>query len=145
MTYTYKYPRPSLTVDILLFRHKGEKTEILLIQRKHEPFKEKWAFPGGFIEMDETLEEAAKRELTEETNLRVQSLKQFKAYDDPDRDPRGRTISIVFYTFLKNPNHPAIAGDDAKDAQWYSILDLPPLAFDHDKIITEAIEKIIYK
>jgi len=143
MAYTYKYPRPAVTVDILAFKNRGKKAEVLLIQRKHDPFKDKWAFPGGFIEMDETLEEAARRELKEETNLVAKNLHQFRAYDDPDRDPRGRTISMVFYTFITDSSPSARAADDAKNAAWYPIENLPELAFDHDQIITDAIEEII--
>ena len=132
--FTYHYPRPAVTVDILVF----SGNQILLIKRKANPFRDRWALPGGFIEMSERLEEAAIRELREETNIDVDHLIQFRTYDTPDRDPRGRTISIAFYTFLTNIPLGHKAGDDAKELQWFPITDLPPLAFDHDKILSEA-------
>lgn len=133
MSFTYKYPRPAVTVDIILMRN---SIEILLIQRLNGPFKNGWALPGGFVDMDETLEDAALRELEEETGLYDIELKQFKAYSKVDRDPRGRTISIVF-SGIANHEDKAIAGDDAKNVQWFNINDLPELAFDHEMIIEE--------
>ena len=133
MSFTYKYPRPAITVDIIVLRN---STEILLIQRLNEPFKDGWALPGGFVDMDETLENAAVRELEEETGLHGIDLKQFKAYSDINRDPRGRTISVVF-SGISNQEYNAVAGDDAKNVQWFDINDLPELAFDHEMIIGE--------
>ncbi|MGE5449689.1 MAG: NUDIX domain-containing protein, partial [Bacteroidales bacterium] len=115
--YTYKYPRPSVTVDCILI---SQNNSILLIQRGGEPFKDKWAIPGGFIEMDESLEVACYRELEEETGIKVKKLSQFKAYGAVDRDPRGRTISVVFYSFTDNEVE-AKAGDDAANAQWFQL------------------------
>ncbi len=132
--YTYKYPRPALTVDAIVLTKQPAK--ILLIKRKKDPFAGMWALPGGFIEMDETLEQACRRELKEETGLTAETLTQFKAYGEPDRDPRHRTISIVFYTFLKTPEKPK-GMDDAADAKWFSINNLPPLAFDHQLILKD--------
>jgi 8-oxo-dGTP diphosphatase len=134
--YTYKYPRPALTVDIIIKRVKNNITEILLIQRLNPPFKDSWAFPGGFVDMDETLEKAAARELYEETGIKSVELQQFKAYSDVNRDPRGRTVSVVF-TGIANNNIEIKAGDDAKNASWFNTKQLPPLAFDHNKIIME--------
>lgn len=133
MAYTYKYPRPMVTVDIAVI--KQNTRELLLIKRKNDPFKGSWALPGGFVDKDEALIDAAKRELAEETGITGQELKQLAAFGDPGRDPRGHTISIVFYTLMANQQLTATAADDAADAQWYSLNHLPPLAFDHQKII----------
>lgn len=137
--YTYKYPRPALTVDIIVIRETNQKKEILLIQRLNLPFKDQWALPGGFVDMDETLEQAAVRELEEETGLTDISLKQFKAYSEPGRDPRGHTISVVF-TGLLTVDSRVKAGDDAKSASWFNVDNLPLLAFDHSQIIGEALK-----
>ncbi|UBM62775.1 NUDIX hydrolase [Candidatus Sulfidibacterium hydrothermale] len=140
MAYTYRYPRPAVTVDILVFRKKKDSWQILLIQRNHAPFEGKWAFPGGFMDMDETLEEAAVRELKEETGVEQVALEQLKAYSAIDRDPRHRTVSVAFTAFPEND--PEIqAGDDARNARWFSLHELPDLAFDHADILAEACRK----
>ncbi|NQU33620.1 MAG: NUDIX hydrolase [Bacteroidetes bacterium] len=136
--YSYNYPRPAVTVDIIVLRDVCANPEILLIQRLNPPFQDEWALPGGFVDMDETLEQAADRELAEETGLVDIILSQFKTYSVVDRDPRGRTISVVFIGITKAETK-AKAGDDAKNTQWFSINRLPMLAFDHEKIIGEAI------
>ena len=141
MPYTYNYPRPAVTIDCLLFYKTNNQTYLLLIQRKQSPFKEKWAFPGGFVEIDENLEDAAYRELKEETGITNTTLYQFKTYGDIDRDPRGRTISVVYYGIVNPEAQTAQAGSDAKAAKWFPIDNLPELAFDHDKIIREALEE----
>ncbi|GAB4300790.1 MAG: hypothetical protein Kow0068_23970 [Marinilabiliales bacterium] len=141
MSYTYKYPRPMVTVDAVIFKLLNNNLQVLLIKRKKQPYKDMWALPGGFIDMDETLDEAAKRELKEETGLSDISLKQFYTFGDPGRDPRGRTISIAYYSIL-NKDIKIKAGDDAKEVQWFNINNLPPLAFDHHKIIEKAVEII---
>ena len=141
MSYTYPYPRPSVTADAMIFRKNKPVTEILLIQRGNPPFIDTWALPGGFMEMDETLETTAKRELLEETGLRVSTLEQFYTFDEVDRDPRGRTISTIFIGFLENTDAETHAGSDAKDAKWFPLSALPPLAFDHEKIIQKAKKK----
>jgi 8-oxo-dGTP diphosphatase len=140
MTYTYKYPRPSLTVDIAVFKEKEEDHEILLIKRKNEPFEGMWALPGGFVDMDETVETAASRELFEETNLSGIHLEQFHVFSELDRDPRGRTVSVVFKGFIKDDQE-ARANDDAKEVRWFDVNKLPELAFDHRKIIDMLLEK----
>jgi 8-oxo-dGTP diphosphatase len=141
MSFTYQYPRAALTVDSIVFtRDKGE-TFILLIQRGNEPFKGKWALPGGFVDMDETLEEACIRELFEETGLKVASMKQFKAFDAINRDPRHRTISVVFSAQLEQKTKVA-GGDDAAFADWFPVSSLPELAFDHLQILTEFFAEI---
>ncbi len=134
MPYEYAYPRPALTVDALILCKTTNGTQILLIQRKHPPFENLWALPGGFMDMDETLEQAVVRELLEETGLVCHNLQQFKSYSAVDRDPRGRTLSVVFWEVITAI--PKItAGDDAKKAQWFSLDRLPELAFDHGEII----------
>ncbi len=140
MEFTYKYPRPAVTVDIIIVRNPCDDPELLLIQRLNPPFKDAWAIPGGFVDMDETCEEAAHRELLEETGLDDIILHQFKTYSDVNRDPRGRTISVVYSGIAKNDSI-AQAGDDASSTRWFKLNHLPKLAFDHDNIILEFKEK----
>ena len=137
--YSYKYPRPAVTSDALVFRINDEKAEVLLIKRGHPPYEEMWACPGGFMDMDETPKEAAIRELHEETSLTDVELFQFQAYGDVNRDPRHRTIAIAYTGFLTNNNVQINGGDDASDARWFDIANLPPLAFDHELIVADAI------
>ena len=140
MGYTYVYPRPALTVDaIVIAKLKGEN-KLLLIQRKNDPFKGKWALPGGFIEMEETLEEACKRELREETGVENIEMKQFYVFDEVNRDPRERIISTVYYGFT-NAELPLNGGDDAKEARWFSLISLPDLAFDHKEVMDKFIRE----
>jgi len=141
MNYSYAYPRPALTVDAVIFKHKGNTCELLLIQRKNEPFKGKWALPGGFVDMDETVEEAVERELLEETGLSGIELHQMHTFSAINRDPRGRTVSVVFWGIVEN-NAVPVSGDDAADANWFQIDKLPGLAFDHDEVTKMAIKKI---
>ena len=144
MPYTYDYPRPMVTVDIIVIsKSKNADAEILLIQRKNEPFKDCWALPGGFIEMDENLEQSALRELQEETGITGVQLSQFYTFGDPERDPRGRTVSVIFYCFADKQTLNAKAGDDAAFLDWFSIFKLPQLAFDHSVIVKMAIEKLL--
>ena len=138
MSYTYSYPRPAVTVDCLIFKQKGEIWQLLLIQRDKPPFEGSWALPGGFVDIDEPLEQAAERELEEETGMSGIRLKQFHTFGQPGRDPRGRTISIVYYGFAETSEHPPHAGSDARHARWFNLNDLPALAFDHDQIIGMA-------
>ena len=135
--YCYDYPRLMLTVDIALINKKSNEVFILLIKRANEPYKDLWALPGGFVDMDETLIDAAKRELFEETGIAETDLKQFYTYGDLNRDPRGRTVSVVYYAFVNQNNTNAVAGDDAAETNWFSLKNLPQLAFDHQKIINE--------
>lgn len=141
MPYTYEYPRPAVTVDAVVFRNNNENTELLLIKRGNEPFKEMWAIPGGFIEMDEQLLTSANRELKEETGVSGVNLIQYGAYGDVDRDPRHRTISIAFAGLLNDTEVEVKADDDAADCRWFSIDELPAnIAFDHNLLISDAIE-----
>jgi 8-oxo-dGTP diphosphatase len=139
--YSYKYPRPALTVDALVYVEENGTFSVLLIQRGIEPFKGKWALPGGFVNMDELLETACKRELEEETGLKVDKMTQFKTFDAINRDPRHRTISVVFSAQL--PEKAKVKGnDDAASAKWFPVNSLPEMAFDHREILAEFFNTI---
>ncbi len=140
--YCYDYPRPSVTVDIVLFTDEYPHPQVLLIRRKNTPFKGLWALPGGFLEMDETLEMAALRELHEETSISNVQLTQIGVFGNPDRDPRGRVITVAYLGIVKSEQHIAIAGSDASEVTWFSTSDLPQIAFDHSEIIHTALKKI---
>jgi 8-oxo-dGTP diphosphatase len=144
MPYTYEYPRPMVTVDILLVRIYGDTLQILLIERGCEPFKGKWALPGGYVGMEESPDSAAYRELKEETGLENIPLRQTGVYGDPGRDPRGHTITIVYCGAipLRQTADP-VAGTDARNARWFPADHLPELAFDHEKIITDCLNKLL--
>lgn len=130
----------AVTTDCVIFCRKGGEEKILLVQRKKDPFKNEWALPGGFLETEEPFEVGAKRELEEETGLKVEEVYQVKAFGDPGRDPRGRTISIAFWGEVASEEK--VEGkDDAADARWFSTKELPALAFDHDAIVQAALEK----
>jgi 8-oxo-dGTP diphosphatase len=141
MPYTYKYPRPAVTVDMLIFRVINGERQLLLIQRDRDPFQGKWALPGGFMDINETLEEAAARELQEETGLTAVELTQLKAYSALDRDPRHRTISVAFWGILTD-NQPVRAGDDARKAVWFPVQSIPDTAFDHHQIISDGLQNM---
>lgn len=135
--YTYQYPHPAVTADCLVFAHTEEGMKLLLIQRKNEPCKGKWAFPGGFMDIDETTIDAARRELKEETGLVVGELFRVGIFDAVDRDPRERIITVAYYTVLDKPAK--VSGlDDAAQAKWFLLTELPDLAFDHREILQEA-------
>lgn len=144
MPFTYDYPRPALAVDVVLLR-RGRGTEVLLIERRGEPFRGLWALPGGFVEIDEDLPDAARRELHEETGITIEDegkLMQLGAFGRPGRDPRGRVISVVYQASVSLPGSEATAGDDAARAEWFPLSGLPELAFDHAEIIAEAKRRI---
>ena len=137
MMYSYKYPRPAVTSDCVVIT-KEKVPKVLLIQRGSEPFKGAWAFPGGFMEIDETTEQCAIRELEEETGLVVTDIHQIGAYSKVDRDPRGRTITVAYLSIIDAPAE--VRGqDDAAKAQWFPLSELPTLAFDHTDIMEDAI------
>ncbi|WPP48051.1 NUDIX hydrolase [Catalinimonas niigatensis] len=133
------YPQNiKVTVDAIVFAYQGQDLEILLIQRKSDPFKGKWALPGGFVEDDEPLDTAVSRELEEETGIQTTDLFQFYTFGQPDRDPRGRAISVAYYTEVdKTEVHPK-AASDAAETQWFSMNRLPELAFDHADILAKV-------
>ena len=137
MAYMYKYPRPAVTGDCIVIT-KEENAKVLLIQRGDEPYKGTWAFPGGFMNMDESTEQCAIRELEEETGLKVTDVYQIGAYSKVDRDPRGRTITVAYLAIIEKPIS-VIGQDDAAKAEWWPINSLPHLAFDHDEIVSDAI------
>ena len=130
-----------VTVDTLVFRKTIDQTQILLIKRKNEPFKDAWAIPGGFVDENEDLEAAAKRELLEETQVKIDKVEQLKAFGKPGRDPRFHTVSVAFWGFVPE-NTVAKAADDAKEAGWFNIDNLPELAFDHREIIGVALARL---
>ena len=139
-TYTYDYPRPAVTADCVVMT-RDDDPKVLLIERGNEPFKGCWAFPGGFMNMDETTEQCAVRELEEETGLKLTDIHQIGAYSKVDRDPRGRTITVAYLAFVDKPL-PVKGQDDAAKAQWFSIKELPGLAFDHEEILQDAIKRL---
>lgn len=142
MPFTYEYPRPALTVDCVVFGLDAEDLRILLIQRSQEPFKGRWALPGGFVEMTETLEESAARELEEETGLSKIFLEQLYTYGAPDRDPRERVVTVAWYALVNLIDHKPKAATDASDAAWFPVRATPPLAFDHRAILKTALERL---
>ena len=142
MSHTYEFPRPALTVDCVVFGFDGSGLQVLLIKRGIEPFLGAWALPGGFVRTEENLEEAARRELEEETSLRDVFLEQLYTFGDPGRDPRGRVVSVAWYALVHPEQHPAKGDTDASEAAWFSIKELPDLAFDHDHILATALERL---
>ena len=137
MDYTYKYPRPAVTADCVVMTIEKDP-QVLLIERGDDPYKGCWAIPGGFLNMDETTEQCAIRELREETGFVISKVTQIGAYSEVDRDPRGRTITVAYLALVKQTVK--VKGqDDAAKAKWFSIDKLPKLAFDHEEILTDAI------
>lgn len=141
--YCYDYPRPALSTDIIFFLKDQNDVFVLLIERKHAPFKHAWALPGGFVDPKETTLEAAKRELKEETGITADNLIQFQTFSEIDRDPRGRVVSVVYYC-ITDEKPKLKPGDDAKNAQFFSVKNLPSLAFDHDKIMESALKNVTF-
>ena len=138
--YCYRYPHPAVTTDCVIFGFDGERLQVLLVERGIEPYKGKWAFPGGFLKMDETAEEGALRELREETGLERAYIQQFHTFSDPHRDPRERVITIAYYALVKIQE--VHGGDDAASARWFPLGEIPSLAFDHDYILRMATQRL---
>ena len=142
MPYTYEYPRGALTVDCVVFGLDDEDLKVLLIQRALPPFAGTWALPGGFVRVDETLEDAARRELEEETGLRNVFLEQLYTFGALDRDPRERVVSVAYYALVKLSDHTVQAATDARDAAWFAVHDVPSLAFDHADVLQLAVDRL---
>lgn len=142
MSYTYEYPRPALTVDCIIFGLDKKDLKVLLIKRGLEPFIGKWALPGGFVDMEEDLHQAALRELEEETGVKDVFIEQLYTFGKQGRDPRGRVVSVAYYALVNLGEHPIKASSDADEAAWFGIDKLPPLAFDHEEIMDVAIKRL---
>jgi 8-oxo-dGTP diphosphatase len=142
MPYTYEYPRAALTVDCVVFGFDDGELKVLLIQRGLPPFKGAWALPGGFVRIEETIDEAARRELMEETGLREVYLEQLYTFGALDRDPRERVVSVAYYALVKLAEHPPAGATDASDAQWFPVGSVPRLAFDHSDILAMALKRL---
>jgi 8-oxo-dGTP diphosphatase len=142
MPHIYEYPRAALTVDCVVFGLDDAELKVLLIQRGLAPFKGKWALPGGFARVDETLDEAARRELSEETGLTKVFLEQLYTFGKLNRDPRERVVSVAYYALVKSAEHPAAGATDAADAGWFPVARVPALAFDHAEILKTALQRL---
>ena len=140
-----EYPCPSVTVDVIIFTLRDSDLQVLLIKRKYPPFEGMWAVPGGFVSLEESLEEAALRELEEETGVRDVYLEQLFTFGDVERDPRGRVITVAYIALVPAPAIDPSAGSDAAEARWWSMVDLPPLSFDHKDILAYALQRLRYK
>lgn len=145
MSYTYKYARPAITADCIVFARNENNFKVLLIQRAQGPFQGQWAFPGGFADVGECLDDTASRELREETGLKDIPLQQLYTFSKPDRDPREHVITVAYYAIINQQEHTLRASSDASKAAWFSIDDLPSLAFDHDEILSVALNAILEK
>lgn len=145
MPHTYQYPRAALTVDCVVFGFDGGDLKVLLIQRALEPFKGRWALPGGFVRVDETLDNAARRELEEETGLKNVFLEQLYSFGKMDRDPRERVVSVAYYALVKLSDHRAKAATDAANARWFPVSKIPKVAFDHAEILAAARDRLTGK
>jgi 8-oxo-dGTP diphosphatase len=142
MSFTYQYPRAALTVDCVVFGFDEAELKVLLIERGLEPFKGKWALPGGFVRVEETLDAAARRELEEEAGLKDVFLEQLYTFSAVERDPRERVVSVAYYALVKLAAHETRAATDAADARWFPISKVPDLAFDHAEILATALARL---
>lgn len=142
LTYQYEYPRPSVTVDCVVFGLDDGALKVLLIQRQQEPYADRWALPGGFVDMDESLDQAAWRELSEETGIERMYLEQLYTFGAVDRDPRGRVITVAYYALTNLADHNLTAGTDARSAAWFPVRQVPSLAFDHQHILELAVDRL---
>src|SRR6266540_5612858 len=142
MGFTYEYPRPAITADCVVFGLDEEDLKVLLIQRANEPFKGRWALPGGFAVVGESLEETARRELNEETGLKNVFLEQLYTFSNPKRDPREHVVTVAYYALVNLSDHQVHASTDARNAAWFCVDDVPHLAFDHDVILKMAHDRL---
>ncbi|HEY4299903.1 MAG TPA: NUDIX domain-containing protein [Candidatus Didemnitutus sp.] len=142
MPYTYEHPHPAVTVDAVVFGCDDADLKVLLIQRDLPPFRHRWALPGGFVRLDESLEDAARRELHEETGITAPYLEQLYTFGQPRRDPRERVISVAYYALVKLSEHAVHATSDALNVAWFPVADLPSLAFDHEEILESALRRL---
>jgi 8-oxo-dGTP diphosphatase len=137
-----EYPRPALAADVVALGFDGEQLRVLLIQRGHEPFAGRWALPGGFVEQGESVEQAAVRELREETGIQGLSVEQLHTFSAPGRDPRGWVVSVTHLALLRLQEHVPVAGDDARRAEWLAVRSATDLAFDHDRALALALARV---
>lgn len=142
MPYSYEHPRPAVTVDCVVFGLDEGELKVLLIQRDLEPFKGEWALPGGFVREGESLDDAARRELREEAGLGDVFLEQLYTFGGVDRDPRGRVVTVAYFALVNLADHPPHADTDARDAAWFALSDVRKLAFDHDRILAAAVDRL---
>jgi 8-oxo-dGTP diphosphatase len=142
MAHTYEFARPALTVDVVVFALDEEDLQVMLVERDLKPFAGQWALPGGFVRVDESLEDAARRELEEETGLKNIFLEQLYTFGDLNRDPRERVVTVAYYALVNFEGHDVHASTDARNAAWFAVNDLPKLAFDHEKILKTAHERL---
>ena len=143
--YTYRHPHPAVTTDIVIFTIRDSQLKLLLIKRGGEPYQGRWALPGGFVNLDEDLETAARRELEEETGVSAVYLEQLYTFGKPDRDPRERVITVAYYALIPSDQVRLQAATDAEAVGWFSFEELPPLAFDHDEIVAMAHQRLVAK
>jgi 8-oxo-dGTP diphosphatase len=142
MPHTYEYPRAALTVDCVVFGFDDAALKVLLIKRGIPPFKGRWALPGGFVRVEETVDEAARRELSEETGLKNVFLEQLYTFGTVHRDPRERVVSVAYFSLVALAGHPATGATDATEAAWFPVAEVPPLAFDHSDILATAVARL---
>lgn len=138
-------PHPAVTVDVILFTIEDARAKVLLVQRNLPPFEGSWALPGGFVRMEESLDEAARRELKEEAGVSVRFLEQLYTFGEVDRDPARRAITVTYFALIDSTKMAPSAGTDASSVGWYPVDALPPLAFDHARIVRYALERLRYK
>lgn len=142
MKYTYEYPRATVASDCVIFGFDGGELKLLLIERDNEPFKNKWALPGGFVAIDETTEECARRILSEKAGIKNVFIEQLYTFSDLDRDPRERIISVTYYALVDKPQYQLVAGRNTLKAEWFDMARLPKLAFDHAKVVKTALLRL---
>ncbi len=145
MAYTYRYPHPAVTTDIVIFTIRQDELKVLLIKRALAPHRNEWALPGGFIKLEESLDEGARRELEEETGVSGVYLEQLYTFGQPDRDPRERVITVAYYALVPSDKFEVRAGSDAEGVSWFGMKEIPNLAFDHQEILDMAHKRLTAK